>query len=62
MNLIADRVLLPQTRSRREQLLDMFESWLIENAQTTLAQLVECREVDADHVAELLVEYGKQLY
>lgn len=60
--LIADRVLRPQTRTRREQLLDMFESWLLVNQRLTLEQLLNRHECDADFVSETLVAYGKELY
>lgn len=60
--LIADRVLRPQTRSRREQLLEFFEKWLIEQQRMTLPQLLDQREVDAEYVSEIWVEYGEQVY
>eukprot|EP00435_Cladocopium_sp_Y103_P056526 s1300_g19.t1 len=60
--LIADRVVRPQTRSRREKLLDDFEAWLISKARITLAGLIDGPHVNAEEVSDLLVAYGKDLY
>ena len=51
-----------QTRSRREVLLVEFDSWLWRKAETSLAVLLDAREVDSELVSELLVEYGKELF
>ena len=60
--LIADRVVRKQTRDNTKFLLDQFNSWLLENAGTNVADLVDAREVNAEEVSILLVEYGKSLY
>eukprot|EP00435_Cladocopium_sp_Y103_P072682 s1267_g41.t1 len=62
VNLVADRVLRPQTRTRREALLTDFNDWLVKNAYESIDFLLEARDVDAEYVAELLVCYGKELY
>ena len=62
VELKADRVLLPQTRSRREVLLDSFEKWLIEKMRITLEQLLEDAGTSPELVSECLIEYGKELY
>ena len=58
----ADRVLLPQTRSRREALLDSFEKWLVEKMRITLEQLLDGATTSPELVSECLIEYGKELY
>ena len=58
----ADRVILPQTRNRRDALLSAFDTWLAENMRTTLEALLNASSLDADWVAEALVAYGKDLY
>ena len=60
--LVADRVVRQQTRNRREVLLSDFNFWLQENAGTCVAELVDAREVNAEEVSTLLVEYGKSLF
>ena len=57
-----DRVLRPQTRSRRETLLDHFSLWLAENYHISFEDTVGAKEPDVEEVSNLLVEYGKQLY
>ena len=58
----ADRVVLQQTRDRREILLTAFDTWLAENCRTTLEALLEPGNIDYDEVAEMLVAYGKDMY
>ena len=58
----ADRIVLQQTRTRREALLQSFDSWLQETLQTTVEELLRGPNCDADHVSEVLVSYGKDLY
>ena len=62
VQLQADRVLRPQTRSRRDILLADFGSWLLHTHHMSLADTVDSRDVDPEHISNLLVEYGKQLY
>ena len=57
-----DRVVKPQTRSRREVLLRDFESWLVENVQITLADLVDAPAVDPEHVSDTLAAYGRAMF
>ena len=58
----ADRVVLQQTRDRRENLLLAFDVWLGANLRTTLERLLEPSCLDCDAVAEALVSYGKDMY
>eukprot|EP00435_Cladocopium_sp_Y103_P022342 s2443_g5.t1 len=58
----ADRAVRPQTRGRREVLLEQFDEWLRSKAMTTLAELVDGREIDPERISDLLVEYGKELF
>lgn len=62
VSLQSDRVLRPQTRSRREVLLCEFDSWIWQKEGVSLASILDVREVDAERVSELLVEYGKDLF
>eukprot|EP00435_Cladocopium_sp_Y103_P046984 s552_g13.t1 len=62
VNLAADRVLRPQTRTRRDALLTDFNDWLVRNSYESIGFLLEARQVDAEYVAELLVCYSKELY
>ena len=57
-----DRVVKPQTRTRRETLLRDFEGWLIENLQTTLVELVDTPAIDPEHVSDTLAAYGRAMY
>ena len=58
----ADRVILPQTRLRRDVLLTAFDTWLAENLGTTLAELIGGRTINFEEVAEAVVSYGKDMY
>lgn len=58
----ADRVILQQTRQRRDSLLSAFDTWLYENWRTTLVELVDGRTVNFEEVTEALVAYGKEMY
>eukprot|EP00438_Fugacium_kawagutii_P018831 Skav221701 [mRNA] locus=scaffold1494:459337:464550:+ [translate_table: standard] len=62
VTLFADRVVRPQTRTRRDKLLEQFDAWLQENAQVTLEALLTAPKIQPEQVAEYLVEYGKQLF
>ena len=62
VQLQADRVVLQQTRNRREGLLTAFDTWLAENMRTTVNELLGPRNPDADVVSDALVAYGKQMY
>ena len=48
----ADRVVLQQTRNRRDGSLAAFDSWLAENMRTTLRELLEQNTLDAEVVSE----------
>eukprot|EP00435_Cladocopium_sp_Y103_P016191 s1218_g4.t1 len=58
----ADRVILPQTRQRREQLLQQFDNWLSENWRTTLNELIGGREPNFEDICEAVIAYGKDLF
>ena len=58
----ADRVILHQTRQRRDTLLHAFDVWLVENLCTTLEELVGRPFIDYEEVSEALVACGKDMY
>ena len=60
--LTADRVIRPQTRSRRDILLEQFNGWLMERASLTVQELVDDREADPEVISNWLVMYGKELF
>ena len=62
VQIAADRAVKPQTRGRRQVLLDQFDEWLRAKASTSLTELIDQKDVDAEHVSNLLVEYGKELF
>lgn len=61
VELVADRAVRPQTRSQRDNLLVAFDSWLGQWGWS-LATAVDVKDVDAEFVARLLVQYGRELY
>lgn len=62
VSIAADRAVRPQTRNRRDVLLGQFDDWLRPNAEVTLEELIESREIDPEQISNLLVEYGKELF
>lgn len=62
VELHSDRVLRPQTRTRRETLLHDFEIWLCENEGVTLSQFLDGPAVNAEHVSDILASYGRALF
>lgn len=58
----ADRLVLQQTRDRREVLLAAFDSWISSNMRTTLEALIDRENVDAETITDALVAYGKAMY
>ena len=62
VTLQADRVVLQQTRDRRDVLLADFDAWLSENMRTTVEDLICSGTLDCEVVSEALVAYGKQMY
>ena len=62
VTLVPGRAILPQTRNRRDVLLDHFEKWLYPIAGFGLAELVDARTVDPEEVSEWLIMYGKELF
>ena len=58
----ADRIILPQTRQRRDDLLVAFDVWLAENLRTTFDRLVCGPDLNFEEVTEALVAYGKDMY
>lgn len=62
VTLQADRVILQQTRDRRDALLTEFDVWLGEHWRTTLNELICRGSLDCEEVSEALVAYGKQMY
>lgn len=59
-----DRAVLPQTRSRRDQLLTLFDRWLCENLRitVTLEAFLEPRHLDHEAISDALVAYGREMY
>ena len=62
VQLQADRIVLQQTRSRRENLLQCFDAWLTENVGTTVEDLLSRSLHEAEYISETLVAYGKDMY
>ena len=60
--LFTDRVLRPQTRSRRDVLLRDFDAWTVSHFSESIITILEGEVVDAERVANLLVGYGRSLY
>lgn len=60
--LVADRVVLQQTRTRREILLTAFDNWLAINWRTTLEALLNGPGFNCESVSEALVAYGRDMY
>ena len=60
--LFTDRVLKPATRSNRDNLLAKFDEWTRAYSAVSVVSLLEAQFVDADRVANLLVDYGRSLY
>ena len=58
----ADRVILQETRNRRETLLAAFDRWLAENWRLTLEELLTRQPLDCEEVLGALVAYGKEMY
>ena len=62
VQLIADRVIRPQTRTRRDTLIEQFNSWLLEKVALTVQELVDDKNADPEVIANWLVIYRKELY
>lgn len=62
VQLQADRVVLQQTRDRRNVLLVAFDKWLADNMFLTVERLLETGAYDAEFISEALVSYGKEMY
>jgi hypothetical protein len=62
VQLFAMRAIKQQTRERRKTYLTWFRNWLWEEKQVSFRYLMEQRPPDPERLAELLVEYGKELY
>ena len=61
VELVADRVVRPQTRNRRESLLASFDQWL-NKWSLSVETLIDIKDFDAERIAGLLVQYGRELY
>ena len=57
-----DRVMRPQTRKRRDKLIEDFESWALASCGVSVVGVLDAVLVDAEAVATMLVAYGKSLY
>ena len=58
----ADRVVLQQTRDRRQILLSAFDQWLVSKMRITLEALLDGPLLDGESVSETFVAYGKDMY
>ena len=57
-----DRVKKPQTRKRRNKLIEDFESWALASCGVSVVGMLDAVLVDSEAVATMLVAYGKSLY
>ena len=48
VQLVANRTVKPQTRTRRQALLDEFEIWMVQAGGISLAELVDVRDADPE--------------
>eukprot|EP00438_Fugacium_kawagutii_P018756 Skav204395 [mRNA] locus=scaffold2947:164542:176525:+ [translate_table: standard] len=62
VKLFADRVVRPETRNRRDSLLEQFDRWLVQHAHVTLHELLHSSGFTPEQVSEYLVAYGKDLF
>ena len=60
--LVADRVVRPATRSKREKLAAAFDSWLLETQGKPLRHFLDASGDVSERVASLLVAYGQALF
>ena len=61
-DLVASRVVRPETRASRDALLQEFQVWLYEDQGISLSVLLTAKPPDAEEICRLLVEYGKQMF
>ena len=57
-----DRVMRPQTRRRRDKLIEDFESWALASCGVSVVGMLDAVSVDAEAIATMLVAFGKSLY
>ena len=57
-----DRVMRPQTRRRRDKLIEDFESWALASCGVSIVGMLDAVLVDSEAIATMLVAYGKSLY
>ena len=62
IQLQADKVVLQQTRNRRDVLLTEFDCWLGEKLRTIVEAMLSGQAYDPEAISEALVSYGKDLY
>ncbi|CAE7306808.1 unnamed protein product [Symbiodinium necroappetens] len=60
--LVADRVVRPVTRTKRERLSAAFDEWLLETHGISLRSLLDAPGDVSEKVANLLVGYGQALF
>ena len=60
--LFTDRVMKPQTRKRRDNLLALFEKWCLNSGEVSIMTILGKDGVDSEVVSQLLVKYGRALY
>ena len=62
IELFADRVVRQKTRTYRDTLLEVFDSWLGETFSVSLDLLLEAKPIDSERIAELLTIFGREMY
>ena len=61
-DLVASRVVKPETRQSREKLLASFQIWLWESHEVSLSAMLSKKPADAEELSFWLIEYGKQMF
>ena len=61
-HLFTDRVMRPETRKRRDVLLEKFDSWCFAEYGESVLSLLEAELINPERVGQMLVGYGRMLY
>ena len=60
--LFTDRVMRPETRRKRDVLLEKFDSWCITEFGESILRILEAEMINPERVGQMLVGYGRMLY
>ena len=60
--LASTRAVKAQTREKRRIYLDRFKVWLWTEKSISFKFLIECKPPDPERIADLLIDYGRDLY